>query len=233
MSQTHVITNYWQQIHSWANQETPCLLQTLRFTGLCVYNSQPLVPIPRHKMSPHHHIVAIKTHFNTPHTPSSKYHAQSLPKSEDVYNISKHDFCYSEEELHVPMPNPQSGQLPFVARPWSLTQCICSYPPYLETISSICSLTMCHAMVITDPINMDCGVLCSLSLLQKPQISHLTVIQNLNLKMTIPHLLLWLTYPAAMASKLAGTAAVSRRRGSSELLASPSNATRSSLSRFT
>jgi hypothetical protein len=40
-------------------------------------------------------------------------------------------------------------------------------------------------------------------------------------------------YPAAMASKLAGTAAVSRRRGSPELLASPSNAIRNSFSRLT
>lgn len=39
--------------------------------------------------------------------------------------------------------------------------------------------------------------------------------------------------PAAMASKLAGTAAVSRRRGSPDVFASPSKAWRSSLSRFT
>jgi hypothetical protein len=41
------------------------------------------------------------------------------------------------------------------------------------------------------------------------------------------------TYPAAMASKLAGTAAVSSSLGCPELFASPSNASRNSFSRLT
>jgi hypothetical protein len=52
------------------------------------------------------------------------------------------------------MPNPQVGGPPLVGCPQLLIQYICSYPPYLEGVSSIRNLRTCHAVVMGDPPNM-------------------------------------------------------------------------------
>jgi hypothetical protein len=61
--------------------------------------------------------------------------------------------------------------------------------------------------------------------------SYLEQIQTVRDSPDLPSTFHW-TYPAAMASKLAGTAALSNNLGWLELLASPSNANLSSLSKF-
>jgi hypothetical protein len=43
------------------------------------------------------------------------------------------------------MPNPKYGEPPLVSHPWLLIQNICSYPPYLETVSSIHNMRTYHA----------------------------------------------------------------------------------------
>jgi hypothetical protein len=58
-------------------------------------------------------------------------------------------------------PNPEAGGPPAVGCLCFLIQYICSYSPYLEIISSIRNLRMCHAMVIGDPLYMvpkDCKI---------------------------------------------------------------------------
>jgi hypothetical protein len=52
------------------------------------------------------------------------------------------------------MPNPQAGGLPFIGCPRLLIQCISSYPPYLEAVSSIRNLRSRHAVVTRDPPNI-------------------------------------------------------------------------------
>jgi hypothetical protein len=52
------------------------------------------------------------------------------------------------------MPNPQAGGLPLVGFPRLLIQYICSYPPYLEAVSSIRNLRTRNAVVTRDPPNM-------------------------------------------------------------------------------
>jgi hypothetical protein len=51
-------------------------------------------------------------------------------------------------------PNSQAGEAPLVGYPQSLTHCIHSFSPHLETISSFCNLRTRHAAVTTDPIKM-------------------------------------------------------------------------------
>jgi hypothetical protein len=53
------------------------------------------------------------------------------------------------------MSNPQAGRQPLVGYPLVLIQYICSYPPYLEDVTSISSLRTCHAMVSRDTPNME------------------------------------------------------------------------------
>jgi hypothetical protein len=53
------------------------------------------------------------------------------------------------------MPDSQAGGQPLVGYLQLLIQCIRSYPPCLEGISSICSLMMCHVMAKRDQLNMD------------------------------------------------------------------------------
>jgi hypothetical protein len=53
-----------------------------------------------------------------------------------------------------PPPNPQAGGPAPVGCPRLLIQYIRSYPPYLEAVSSIHNLKMCHAVVTGDPLNM-------------------------------------------------------------------------------
>jgi hypothetical protein len=55
----------------------------------------------------------------------------------------------------IPMPNLQAGGPSFVDCPWLLIQFIHTYSPYLEAISSIHNLKMCHVMVKEIPSNMD------------------------------------------------------------------------------
>jgi len=43
--------------------------------------------------------------------------------------------------------DPQAEEPPFTDCSWLLIQYICSYPPYLEAISSICKPRTCHATV--------------------------------------------------------------------------------------
>jgi hypothetical protein len=79
-------------------------------------------------------------------------------------------FCHlghlSKESLHVwgsyasflqggivsTTPNSQAGGSPFVSCLWLLIQCIHSYPPSLEAISTICNLRTCHAVLARDPL---------------------------------------------------------------------------------
>jgi hypothetical protein len=63
---------------------------------------------------------------------------RNLSRSEASYEFSNKRVFYGEELL---APHP--------------TQYICSYPPYLEVISSIRNLRMRHAVVTRDPSNMD------------------------------------------------------------------------------
>jgi hypothetical protein len=53
------------------------------------------------------------------------------------------------------MPNPRAGGPPLVGCPRLLIEYIRSYPPYLEGVSSIRNLSMCHAVVTRDPPNLD------------------------------------------------------------------------------
>jgi hypothetical protein len=53
------------------------------------------------------------------------------------------------------MPNPQAGGPPLVGCPLLLIQYICSYPPYMEAVSSIRNLSTRHAVVTRDPPNME------------------------------------------------------------------------------
>ena len=46
-----------------------------------------------------------------------------------------------------PSPNPQAGWPPHVGCPRLLIQYICSYPTYLEAVSSTLNLRTCHAVV--------------------------------------------------------------------------------------
>jgi hypothetical protein len=52
------------------------------------------------------------------------------------------------------MPNLQAGGPPLVGCPRLLIQYICSYPPYLETVSSIHNHRTRHAVVTSDPPNI-------------------------------------------------------------------------------
>jgi hypothetical protein len=53
-----------------------------------------------------------------------------------------------------PTPNPQARGPPLVGCPRLLIQYIRSYPPHLETISSVRNLRTRHAVVTRDPPNM-------------------------------------------------------------------------------
>jgi hypothetical protein len=55
-----------------------------------------------------------------------------------------------------PHAEPQVGGPPLVDCPRLLIQYICSYPPYLERVSSIRNLRTRHDVVRTDPPNMPC-----------------------------------------------------------------------------
>jgi hypothetical protein len=50
-----------------------------------------------------------------------------------------------------PTPNPQAGAPPLVGCPRMLIQYICSYPPYLEAVSSIRNVRTRHVVVTRDP----------------------------------------------------------------------------------
>jgi hypothetical protein len=52
-------------------------------------------------------------------------------------------------------PNSQAGEPSLVGYPVLLIQCILSYPPYLEAVSSIRNLRTRHAVVTRDPPNME------------------------------------------------------------------------------
>jgi hypothetical protein len=54
-----------------------------------------------------------------------------------------------------PSPNPQAGGPPIVGCPRLLIQCIRSYHPYSEAVSSIRNPRTRHAMVTGDQLNMD------------------------------------------------------------------------------
>jgi hypothetical protein len=53
------------------------------------------------------------------------------------------------------MPNPQDGGPPLFCCPRVLIQYICSYPPYLEGVSSIRNLRTRHAVVTRDSPNLE------------------------------------------------------------------------------
>jgi hypothetical protein len=55
------------------------------------------------------------------------------------------------------MPNPQAGGPPYVGCRRLLIQYILSCPPYLEAVSSIRNLRTRHAVVTTDPPNIEIG----------------------------------------------------------------------------
>jgi len=50
--------------------------------------------------------------------------------------------------------DPQAGGLTTVICVHLLIQCICSYPPFLEALSNH-NPKMCHAVVTTDPLDME------------------------------------------------------------------------------
>jgi hypothetical protein len=54
-----------------------------------------------------------------------------------------------------PQPNPQAGVQPLVGCPRLFIQYIRSYPPYLETVSSIRNLRTRHAVVTGDHLTLD------------------------------------------------------------------------------
>jgi hypothetical protein len=51
-------------------------------------------------------------------------------------------------------PMLQAGGPPPAGCSQLLIQYICTYPPYLEAVSSIRNLRMCHTVVTRDPLNM-------------------------------------------------------------------------------
>jgi hypothetical protein len=57
------------------------------------------------------------------------------------------------EELLAPVRTSQAGRPPLVGCPRLLNQCIHSYPPYLEGVSSIRNLRTRHAVVTRDQLN--------------------------------------------------------------------------------
>jgi hypothetical protein len=56
--------------------------------------------------------------------------------------------------MSYPHAKPQAQGPPLVGCPRLLIQYIHSYPPYLESVSSVCNLRTHYAMVTRDPPNM-------------------------------------------------------------------------------
>jgi hypothetical protein len=54
-----------------------------------------------------------------------------------------------------PTPNSSARGPPLVGCPRLLIQCICSYPPYLEVVSSIRNMRTRHVVVTREPSNME------------------------------------------------------------------------------
>jgi hypothetical protein len=52
-----------------------------------------------------------------------------------------------------PSSNPQAGRPPFVCCPWLVIQYVCSYPPYLEAVSSIRNMRRRHAVMTATHIS--------------------------------------------------------------------------------
>jgi hypothetical protein len=71
-------------------------------------------------------------------------------------NTSQHiQFFYGGGGVVSQPPNPQARGPPSVGCPLLLIQYIRSYPPYLETVSSIRNPRTCHAVVTRDPLNIE------------------------------------------------------------------------------
>jgi hypothetical protein len=67
----------------------------------------------------------------------------------------RNKLIFSRRGVVSPTPNPQAGGPPLVCCPRLFIKYIRSYPPYLETISSIRNLMTRHAVVTRNPLNMD------------------------------------------------------------------------------
>jgi hypothetical protein len=84
----------------------------------------------------------------------------SLSWARSIQSIPSHPislrstFLLFRRGVVVPTPNPQAGGPPLVGCLRLLIQYICSYPPYLEVVSSIRNQRMYHAMVTGHPPNM-------------------------------------------------------------------------------
>jgi hypothetical protein len=76
-----------------------------------------------------------------------------IPKIPSKACVTLHNIFFYVELL-APHPIPQAAGPLFISHPWLLIQFICSYPPYLEDVSSICNLRMGHAMMKGKPLNM-------------------------------------------------------------------------------
>jgi len=77
-----------------------------------------------------------------------------------------------------PLPNPQAEASSCIICPQLLIHYIHSHPSYLEAVSSVCNLRMCHAVVTRDPLNISENVsgLCMLLVWNPPGFDHLCLL---------------------------------------------------------
>lgn len=126
MSLTQLIANFKHQIlsseinSSLSGHKIPCLLWTWRFLTTFARASHRFLSWDD-KIRKHHHTLFLQIHFYI-----------SCQKSMQVWG---------PEQIFLNMP--QAGKLLFVR----CSQFLCIYPPYVEAISSICSLMLCHTIV--------------------------------------------------------------------------------------
>jgi hypothetical protein len=129
-------------------------LQNHRQNYNCVYcNFYVVRQQPRRQMI----LLWIVASITRIHSPLNFLLNQDYPwnfsMSEASYEFSQ-DTYFLRLRVVSPTPNNQAGGPPFVGCPRLLILYVCSYPIYLEAVSSICNLRTRHVVVTKDPPNL-------------------------------------------------------------------------------